>query len=295
MAVDAARRTGMVVQMGTQTRGTKVYQEAIAKVHEGAVGKLLFAKAWVSHRRRNIGRGKPCEPPAGFDYDMFIGPAPMFPCQTNLIPYNWHWFHHFGTGEAGNRGVHQLDIAQWGLGVTTHPSRVSGFGEKLIFDDDQQFPDTQYVTFEYAGGASGDRQLLVYEQRIWSAYDQEDYPTAVTFFGDEGYLTMDMHIEWKLFGPRNQLREQGKGYFDTRAHCADFMDAIRNGRLPTADIEIAHRSTTLSHLANILARTGRRDLVFDPAAEQFIDAPDANALVSRAYREDHWANPKNIR
>ncbi len=294
MMIDAARRANRVMQVGTQTRGTKVFQDAIARVHEGAVGKVLFAKAWVSHRRPDIGKGKPCDPPAELDYDTFVGPVPMFPYQDNLTPYNWHWFYHFGVGEAGNRGVHQLDIATWGLGVATHPSRVTGFGEKLIFDDDQQFPDTQYVTFEYPGdGGVGEKKLLVYEQRIWSRYPQDDYPTGVTFYGDEGYLTMDMHKNWLLYGPKNRLREEGKGYFDTGAHCADFIDAIRNNRRPTADIEIGNRSAVLSHLANIVARTEQRSLAFDPAAETFIDAPDANALVSRDYREGHWAAPND--
>jgi len=293
--IEAARKSGMVMQVGTQTRSTTAFHEPIALVREGAVGKLLVAKAWVSHRRPNIGRSEPSEPPAGLDYDLWIGPAPMIPYQENRLQYLWHWWHHFGTGEAGNRGVHQLDIALWGLGVTTHPARVIGFGEKLYFDDDQQFPDTQYVTFEYSGdGAPGSKQLLIYEQRTWTTYPQENYPTGCTFYGDDGYLTMDMHLDWKLFGPKNKLRKEGKGFYDTRAHCADFFDAIRNGRRPNADIEIGHLSATLSHLANILARTGKRKLAFDPKTERFTDLPEANALVGRSYREGHWASLETL-
>lgn len=289
--IETARRTGRVVQVGTQTRSTKPFQEAIALVHEGAVGKVLAAKAWVSHRRPDIGRCQPSSsPPAGLDYDLWIGPAPMVPYQENRLQYLWHWWYDFGTGEAGNRGVHQLDIAVWGLGLTTHPTSIAGFGEKLYFDDDQQFPDTQYVTFEYAGS----KQQLIYEQRTWTTYPQDDYPTGVTFYGDAGYLTVDMHENWKLFGPKNKLRKEGKGYYDTGAHCADFLDAIRTGRRPNADIEIGHFSATLSHLANILARTGRRKLTFDPQAERFANAPEAEALLGRTYREGHWASLRRV-
>ena len=69
-----------------------------------------------------------------------------------------------------------------------------------------------------------------------------------------------MHKGWKLFGRKNMLRKEAKQYFDTGDHCADFLDAIRNGRRPNADIEIGHLSATLPHLTNILARTGRRTI-----------------------------------
>jgi len=289
--IEAARRSGMVMQVGSQIRGTKVFQEGIALVREGAIGKVLVAKTWVSRKRPNIGHCQPSEPPAGLDYDLWVGPAPMIPYQKNLLHYNWHWWYNFGNGDAGSRGVHQLDIALWGMDIQTHPARISGFGEKLYFDDDKQYPDTHYVTFEYPGdGAAGSRRLIVYEQRLWTPYwGQVDCEDGCTFYGDEGYMTFDMHQGWKLYGPKNVLRKEAQKYFDTGEHCADFLDAIRNGRRPSADIEIGHYSAALPHLANILARTGRRELSFDPRAERFVDAPEAAALLNRTYREGHWA------
>lgn len=65
--------------------------------------------------------------------------------------YHWHWFYNFGTGDIGNDGIHGIDVARWGLGVETHPSLVTGYGSKLYFDDDQQFPDTYQITFESPG------------------------------------------------------------------------------------------------------------------------------------------------
>jgi predicted dehydrogenase len=290
--IEAARRTGMVMQVGSQIRGTKVFQEAIAMVHEGAIGKVLMAKAWVSRKRQDIGHCQPSSPPPELDYDLWVGPAPMIPYQKNLIHYNWHWWYNFGNGDAGSRGVHQLDIALWAMGLATHPTRIAGFGDKLYFDDDKQYPDTQYVTFEYPGdGAPGSKRLIVYEQRIWTPYwGQVDCEDGCTFYGDQGYLTIDMHLGWKLYGPKNKLRQEAEKYFDTGEHCADFLDAIRNNRRPSADIEIGHLSASLPHMANILARTGSRQLTFDPKAERFVDAPDADALLKRTYREGHWAS-----
>ncbi len=293
--IEAARRSGRVMQVGTQTRSTKVFQDAIALVREGAVGKVLIAKTWTSQQRVNIGHHQPSAPPDGVDYDMWVGPAPMMPFQENRFHYLWHWWYNFGTGDAGNRGVHQMDIALWGLDMKTHPTRISGFSGKMYFDDDQQLPDTQYVTFEYPGDdAARPKQLLVYEQRIWTPYVQEDCEDGCTFYGDEGYLTIDMQKGWKLFGRKNVLRKEAKGKYNTGDHVADFIDAIRNDRRPNADIEIGHLSATLGHLGNILARTGRQQLSFDPKTEQIIDAPDANALVKRTYREGHWASIRGV-
>jgi len=288
--IEAARRTGRVMQVGSQIRGTQVFQEAIAMVHEGAIGRVLMAKTWVSRKRPDIGHCQPSDPPAGLDYDLWVGPAPMIPYQKNLIHYNWHWWYNFGNGDAGSRGVHQLDIALWGLGLKTHPTRITGFGEKLYFDDDKQYPDTQYATFEYPGEGPGAKRLIVYEQRLWSPYwGQVDSEDGCTFYGDEGYLSIDMHLGWKLYGPKNVLRKQAEKYFDTGEHCADFLDAIRNDRRPSADIEIGHYSAALPHLSNILARTGRGQLSFDPKTETFVGAPEADALLKRTYREGHWA------
>jgi hypothetical protein len=134
------------------------------------------------------------------------------------------------------------------------------------------------------------KRVLVYEQRIWTPYVQEDNEDGCTFYGDEGYLTIDMQKGWKLFGRKNVLRKEGHGKYDTGDHVADFLAAIRSNRRPNADIEIGHLSATLAHLANILARTGRQQLTFDPQTEQIVDAPEANALRARTYRQGHWAD-----
>ncbi len=295
LMIEAARRNKRVMQVGTQSRNTKVLQKGIRLLREGAIGEVLVAKAWNSQRRVNIGHLKPSDPPAGFDYDTWVGPAPMQPYQKNCHHYTWHWWYNFGTGDAGNDGIHELDIARWGLGDPDHPSRVSGHGSKMFFDDDQQFPDTQYVTFEYPGASKlGRNRLLVYEHRIWSPYVQEGHENGNTFYGTEGYMVMSKMGGWKLYGRKNKLLKQEDGHYSVADHVADFLEAICDGKKPNADIGIGHRSTVLIHLANILARTGRAELVFDPKTEQIVDDAEANALVKRTYRKDHWAVPKGV-
>ena len=287
LMLDAARRHNKVMQVGTQRRSSDFNRKGIELVRSGAIGEVLVAKVWNTQLRRNIGRAKPAQPPAHLDFDLWVGPAPMRPYQPNLHPYNWHWFHDFGTGDLGNDGVHQVDIALWGLGVQTHPTRVAGMGAKLFFDDDQEFPDTQYAVFEFEG-----RQQLVYEMRIWSPYPQEGEENGNAFYGTKGMLLL-RRGSYELYDARNQLVESGKGGISLPPHHTDFLECIKSGGRPAADIEVGHRAATVVHLGNIAARVGRH-LRFDPVKEEIVGDDEANRLVRRAYRDGHWAVPKGV-
>lgn len=295
LLIEAARRHRSVVQVGTQSRSQAMLAEAIQKLSDGIIGKVLMVKAWNSQRRPSIGQQKPTEPPAHLNYDLYVGPAPWAPYQANRYHYHWHWWYHFGTGDIGNDGIHELDIARWGMGIEGHPTRASGCGQKLFFDDDQQFPDTQYVAFEYAGDESSreaaGRRLLVYEQRIWSPYRQQELENGVAFYGTEGKMVLGKNWGWQLLGPRDKPIESQRCSLQTEPHVEDFVDAMRSGRRPNADIAEGHLSATLAHLGNIVARVGRT-VHFDPAAERIVDDPEANRLVQREYRAGHWASPK---
>jgi predicted dehydrogenase len=292
LMIEAARRHKRVVQVGTQSRGTTHVRRAMELLHNGAIGDVLVAKAWNSQRRGSIGRAKPSDPPAHLDFELWVGPAPMVPYQSNLLHGVWRWWYAFGSGDMGNDGVHDLDLARWGLGVETHPSTVTALGGKYFYDDDQQFPDTQTVIFEYAGDGVRKRQLI-YEQRLWSPYVQEGHENGNAFYGTNGMLILGKHSGWQLFGPKNELREKMSGGVENHPHHRDFLDCVKSGRRPNADIEIGHLSATLTHLGNISTRV-RRTLTFDPKAEQILHDPEAATLVRREYRKDHWAVPKGV-
>lgn len=293
LMIEAARRHQRVMQQGTQSRSTPHVIKAMQRLQEGAIGTVLVSKAWNSQQRRNIGRGKVAAHPDTLNYDLWLGPTPEVPYRTNVIPAKWRWFYAYGTGDMGNDGVHDLDIARWGLGVTTHPSVISGSGHKLYFDDDQQFPDTQYVVFDYPGnGQPGQRRQLIYEQRIWSPYVQEGHENGNAFYGTDGVLIFGKKLGYQLFGRRNKLLEEVKAAdVDLLAHHNNFLDCIASGARPNADIEIAFLSTALCHFGNIAARVGRV-LNFNPATEQFQNDPEASALSRREYRPGHWAAPR---
>jgi len=295
LMVDAVRRSGRLLQVGTQSRSTACVREGIRRVRGGEIGEVLVAKAWNSQRRGSIGKTQPSQPPAHLDYDAWIGPAPMVPYRANMLPGIWRWWYDFGCGDIGNDGVHDIDVACWGLGVTSHPATAACIGGKYFFDDDQQFPDTQYAVFEYpAEGKTARKRQLIFEQRIWSPYVQEGYENGAAFYGTDGMLIIGHSVGWKLYGPRNKLIAEQTGGADLAAHHQNFLDCIRGRQKPlNADCMAGHLAATLVHLANISARV-RRLLQFDPATERILNDDQAAAMVRRKYREGHWAVPKGV-
>ena len=294
--LETARRTERVVQHGTQSRSNRLIAGAIQMLREGVIGDVLMAKAWNIQRRGNIGRAKPGRPPEHVDYDIWVGPAELVPYQSNRLHYKWHWWYNFGTGDMGNDGSHEIDIARWGLGVQTPPTTVAGLGAKLFHDDDQQFPDTQTVVFDYPGdGKVGSRRQLIFEMRIWSPTQPYGMDNGGAFYGTKGTMVLTKRGKVLIFGPKNKpIEAEPKKPPQLLGHQEDFLDAIRTGRRPNADIEIAHRSVALVHLGNIACRLGR-SLKVDPKTQRIVGDEQADRLLSRTYRKGgHWAVPKGV-
>ncbi len=296
LMADAVARSGKCLQVGTQSRSTRVIEEAMQKLHAGEIGEILVAKAWNSQRRGSIGKQQPSDPPSHLDFDTWVGPAPLVPYQSNLLPGVWRWWYNFGCGDIGNDGVHDIDVALWGLGVDTHPSTATCLGGKYHFDDDQQFPDTQYAVFEYPvdGDPKGRKKQLIFEQRIWSPYVQEGYENGAAFYGTDGVMILGHTQGWKMYGPRMKLLAENAGPVELPRHHTNFLDCIRGTQTNlNADINAGIRAAGIVHLANIAARVGSM-LQFDPVKEQITNHDEANALVRRHYREGHWGTPKGV-
>jgi predicted dehydrogenase len=293
LLVEAAVRNKVQVQHGTQSRSTQMMIDAVKLLRDGIIGPVLVAKCWNIQRRGSIGRGQDTLPPAGLDYDAWVGPATKIPYRTNRVHNRWTWWYHFGTGDMGNDGVHDIDYTRWGLGVETHPSKIVALGGKYFQDDDQEFPDTQQVTFEYPGdGKPSSRKMLIYEQRLWDTVYPHNVDSGAEFHGPGGQMFLSRRGKIQVLDPQNKpkpldipLQQQ-----DDKAHVANLLAAIRSGAKLNADPLTGHLSSSLCHLGNIATRLGR-SLNFDPAKEQILSDEEANRLVRREYR-DHWGRPK---
>ena len=298
LLLEAARRNNVVVQHGTQSRSNEMIANAVQMLREGVIGDVLVAKAWNVQTRPNIGHMTPSVPPAGVDYDTWVGPAEFMPYQENRFHYNWHWWHNFGTGDIGNDGTHEIDYARWGLGVEGLPTTVMGLGGKYFHDDDQQYPDTSTCAFEWPGdGKAGKRRQLIFEMRLWSTNYPYNCDSGAEFYGTEGRLFMSKRGKLEVYASRNQRIEDAKPKEPVQIsgdHRDDFIESIRSGRRPRADIAIGHDSASLVHLANMATRLGR-SLHVDIEQETIQGDDEATKLLSRNYRADgHWAIPKGV-
>jgi predicted dehydrogenase len=284
--VAAARKYGRMVQVGSQGRSAAHKIRAVQMLQDGAIGKVYLAKGLCYKRRKSIGH-TPDEPtPAGVDWDKFLGPAPLIPFSKNRFLYNWHWFWDTGNGDIGNQGVHEMDIARWGLGVDL-PHSVVASGGKYVYDDDQETPNTLLARFDY-----GDKEL-VFEVRGLQTGSEGELSTGADgntvgdiFYGSDGWLSLD-GSGYRLFkGDPAKLHQSEKATDDPFAlHLANFLAAVRSRKYQDlhADIDIGRASADLCHLANISYRLNGQSLKFDPQTRRF-DNDQANSLAHPAYR-----------
>src|ERR1700761_3921123 len=297
LAVAAARKYNRIVQMGAQRRSAPQAIQCVEELHNGVIGRVYFAKAWYTNNRKETFL-KPASVPDWLNYELWQGPAPRKPYQDGLIHYNWHWFWHYGTGEALNNGTHEVDFARWGLNVD-FPTRVTSVGGRYQFKDDWQTPDTQIVTMDYP-----DRVSLMWENRSSNGRKIEGADRGVIFYGDNGSLDSDgedytiydlagkMVKQVKKQGPAEDASIQGRNTaspslgMDSQ-HVANFLDAIRNNKKPNCDVELGYKSVVAMQLGNISWRVGR-DLHLDPKNAHILNDPEAQKLWSRTY-EPGWA------
>jgi predicted dehydrogenase len=293
--VAAAKKHGRVVQLGTQSRSGPHLLSCIEYLKTGALGKVRFAKAWESGKQGSIGNPPDSQPPPGFDYDFWLGPAPLRPFNRNRFHGSWRWFFHYGTGDLGNDGVHRLDYARWALGAALAaqkqtlpdlPRAVASLGGKYYFDDAQEWPDTLMVTYDFAPGV-----LLTYEMRVWNAYPLHDEPEGAAVHGDNGYVVIG-NTRWRAFDAKGKLIKETPGGYNDVGHARNFLDCMRSRAKPNADLEtIGHPSSLLCHIGNAAWRAGR-NLHFDPATYTFKDDPDANRFLTRSEYRKPWVLPK---
>lgn len=301
--VKAAKKYGVVVQDGAEQRSNPCAQSMADYLQSGKLGEVYLAKGLCYKWRDTIGT-TPDEPvPDGVHYDLWIGPAPKKPFSQNRFHYNWHWNWDYGNGDMGNQGVHEMDIARWGLGVKL-PTKVSAMGGHFMFDDDQNTPNTLMAMFEFPNeqGGSDKKKILQFETRHWitnnegelspgfrTKDDQGGYMQSNAnvignlFYGSQGYMRKTVN-DWQTYlGKEREPGESGGGLGN---HYQNYVDAIRanDPGLLTSPIEEGFYSCALIHLANISYRLGRT-INFDPEKQVVIGDEKAQGMLTKEYRE----------
>ncbi|MGL5097024.1 MAG: Gfo/Idh/MocA family protein, partial [Planctomycetia bacterium] len=277
--IEAADKYQRLCQHGTQNRGLANVQEAMKFLHDGGIGKVHLAKGLCYKWRPSIGKRPDAAPPTTLDWNQWQGPAAERNFSRRFVHYDWHWNWEYGNGDIGNQGVHQLDVARWGLGKNVHPNSVVSFGGRFGYEDDGVTPNTQTALYDY-----GDCQMQ-FEVRGLPTNDESGVRVGNIFYGSEGYLVL-AGSEWKtFFGKNNEPGKSMAGSNSEQSHFAAFAKAVRsrkNSDLTASAVE-GHFSSTLGHLANIAYRVGRK-LNFDPKTETFGSDEEANRLLTREYR-----------
>ncbi len=281
--VAAARKHNRMVQIGMQSRSTPHKIRAAQLLKDGALGKLYMAKGLCFKRRPSIGH-TPDEPvPPGVNWDLFIGPAAMTPYSKNRHVYNWHWFWNTGNGDIGNQGIHEMDIARWGMGLGLPVGGVSS-GGKYVYKDDQETPNTQLASLDY-----GDAEI-VFEVRGLPTNGEGDMhnmgPNFVgdIFYGENGFMVVD-HMGFRIY--LGDKREPGQSMPAEKGdasieHFANFVDAVKSRKKEdlNGEVAIGAESAMLVHIANTSYRLGRK-VPFDPKTQSFPGDAEANKLKTR--------------
>lgn len=303
--VQAARKHNRVVQVGTQQRSGRHFQDAVEFIQSGRLGQVTMTATWIygNESPGGMGDGPDSEPPPSVEYDMWLGPAPRRPFNHRRFHGTFRWYFDYAAGGAGDWNVHLQDIVHWAM-KSPHPTSVVASGGKLCLKDDRDTPDTLQAMYEFPGFV----QTFTLRKANGLPWHRGGFGMA--FYGSNGTLMLDRE-SWKVVpdtqnegDPASPLRcekidraagSYGDGdYWDQHwPHVENFLECVRTRQRPAADIEINHQTAAACHLANISLRLGRKlywdpvkELCFQDAAHKTADE-EANLQLGREYRKGY--------
>jgi predicted dehydrogenase len=304
--VEAARHHNRIVQTGTQHRSAPHYAEVAQIIQKGELGPVRFVRIWNYNNQfpRGFGRQADSDPPAGLDWDFYLGPAPAVPFNRSRFLGTFRWFWDYAGGLITDFGTHRFDSLHQVMNVDA-PRAVTAMGNRYELDDGRDTPDVLQATYEYpdfilsyeacnlnAHGAGG----RTAGKRYYRARGPDDRPHGEAYYGTNGTLICD-RIGYEIYPemepglrpavgrPKFRIeRKEAAGEDATAEHAANFIACVRSREKPAADVAIGHRSTIVPHLGNIAYRTGRK-IRWDAEQEQILDDPDASQLLSRNARK----------
>jgi predicted dehydrogenase len=298
--IEAARKYRRVLQVGTQSRSAPYAREAADYIRSGKLGEVYLARVFNLMQHPPMKMAAEQAPPAGFDYDLWCGPAARSPYRPGR---SWLNMAEYSCGAIPGDAVHQLDLARFILGDPAAPDTVANAGGLYVLRDGRDTPDTQFAQFEYG------KLTLQFEGALWTPYmkktpmpvrDTDQLPnwtfnsTKIEVLGTRGFLFMGRHGDgWEVFNEEGESIIASSPKQSDQEHQDNFIECVRSRRQPNAPAEQGHDSALLSHLANISFRVGNRKLTFDAKTETFVGAPEANQHLKRVYRSP-WVIPEQV-
>jgi predicted dehydrogenase len=302
--VEAVKRHGRICQAGLHRRSSAMCREMAEFVRSGGLGKVTGVRTFHIQNEWPKGIGNPpdSEPPAGMDWEAWMGPAPKVPYNRNRGLYQFRWFFDYSGGQITNNGIHYLDLIHWALGQNA-PLAVTAMGGKFAVEDNREVPDTMEALWHYPGNT-----LVMFTQFNANGAGAAAKPCEIEFRGTKGTLYMRSNgwevvpenitpNEFPRRSPTNRGAETGwrkgeapmiepkkvNGRAETADHTRNFLDCIKSRAACNSDIESAHRSTSTTLIANIAMQT-KSHLEWDAKAEKFTNNPAANKLLRYDYR-----------
>ncbi|MHC4406975.1 MAG: Gfo/Idh/MocA family protein [Planctomycetota bacterium] len=290
--VEAARKAGIIAMMGTQQRGYPHYQKAVEVLRTGRLGKIALVECWNYHNTgKRVGRAGDSDPPPGYHWDRWLGPAPYVPFNKSRLNNSW-WFDYAG-GMLTNWAVHHVDVILWAMQVGS-PGSVACPGGKLVVDDLADTPDTVEASWRFPGF------LMHYRYRGFNNFHVvagRPQHHGICFHGNRATMVLD-RSGYEIWEDRDPDKSVEK--VDNPRYWGDgkpgnevdgpwqrlFVDCIRERRKPPVDLEKSHQATACCHLANIAYLT-KRTLAWDGQSETFAGDPEASRLLSRPRRKGY--------
>jgi len=285
--VDIARRTNKICQAGTQIRSATGIQQAVEFLRAGTLGRVQVARGLCYKRRNSIGNvtGEGTVP-ASVNYDLWCGPGPRRPLNRLRLHYDWHWTWDFGNGDLGNQGIHQMDVARWGLGKSELAPNTISLGGRFGYTDDGETANTQIIVCDYPDSK------LIFEVRGLPTPSFRGASIGNVFHCADGYLVVSSYSTAIAYRPDGEIVRRFNG---ARNHYTNFVEAVRNRRREHQNGEIleGHLSSALCHMGNISYRLGR-PAPLDPRTNALNGDAEANDTLARM--EEHLGDNRiNLR
>ncbi|MHC4503008.1 MAG: Gfo/Idh/MocA family protein [Planctomycetota bacterium] len=295
--VEAARKYDRIVQVGTQNRSAPYNRAAMEYVKSGKLGRIGLVKVYNMKPGGAFRLGNPGSPPAGFDWDRWLGRSPGRPYHQRIFHHGWHHFWDYSGGDMADDGIHQIDLALMLMGDPGMPESVRAVGGRYAHKgDDSECPDVQIVDWDFGSF------VMTFELTGYPKYMRkttgtirrnDEFPywtqnaTRIELYGSELMMTVGRHGGgWIVQTSGGKLVEKTYGRVPDHPHWKNFVECVKSRKKPNADVSVAHASNVVMHMGNIAHRAGNVSLRYDSDTGRF-DSGDANRLIKPTYRKGY--------